>query len=144
MQIIRYASQKDVALLLKMDEEIFPDAWTEAMWQSELGRQDATCLILEIDGVAVGFAVTTVLFEDAELPKIAVLQEQRGLGLGKTLLNALEKEAKMRGATAMFLEVRVGNISARKLYETGGYEKLRVRLKYYPDGEDALEMKKTL
>ena len=144
MQIIRYATQNDVALLLQMDRDIFPDAWTEAMWQSELGRQDAVCFILEQDGVAVGFAITTVLFEDAELPKIAVLKEKRGVGLGKALLDALEKEAKTRGATAMFLEVRVGNISARKLYETGGYQPLRVRLKYYPAGEDALEMKKTL
>ena len=144
MQIIRNATQEDVALLAQMDRAVFFDAWTEEMWRSEFARADATCLILELDGEAVGFAITTVLFEDAELPKIAVLQEKRGFGLGKILLSALEQEAKTRGATAMFLEVRVGNVPARKLYEVSGYTTLRVRKKYYPDGEDALEMKKTL
>lgn len=144
MQVIRLATEKDLAVLLQMDKAIFPDAWTEEMWKSELARTDATCLLLEMDEKAVGFAVVTVLFEDAELPKIALLPKQRGLGLGKMLLDALEMQAKTHGATAMFLEVRVGNSAARKLYETNGYEKLRVRLRYYPDGEDALEMKKTL
>ena len=53
-------------------------------------------------------------------------------------------EAEKRGAIRAFLEVRVGNAAAIALYESRGYRKLRVRRKYYPDGEDAFVMSKRL
>ncbi|MFR2944431.1 MAG: hypothetical protein ACLTKZ_04420 [Lachnospiraceae bacterium] len=40
--------------------------------------------------------------------------------------------------------MRVGNAAAIALYESRGYRKLRVRRKYYPDGEDAFVMSKRL
>ncbi|MBR2023354.1 MAG: ribosomal protein S18-alanine N-acetyltransferase [Clostridia bacterium] len=144
MQVIRALQDADVESVIQMDKTCFPDPWTKEMWKGELSRSDARGLVVEQDGQIVGFALTTVLFEDAELPKIAVQPTCRGLGLGKILLCALEKTAKDCGAERMFLEVRAGNIPARKLYEGNGYETLRVRKKYYPDGEDALEMQKRL
>lgn len=144
MQIIRALQDADVENLLALDRACFIDPWTQEMWKSELARADARILVLERDGKIVGFAVTTVLFEDAELPKIAVAPSERGAGLGKSLLIALEQTAKELGAERMFLEVRVGNTAARNLYERNGYETLRVRKKYYPDGEDALELQKRL
>lgn len=144
MQIIRELREKDVERLAFIDKACFPDPWTEEMWRGELARSDARFLVLEQSGTVIGFAVTTVLFEEAELPKIAVLPERRGRGLGKALLLALFAEAKMLGADKMFLEVRSGNVPARKLYESNGFTVLRTRTKYYPDGEDAVEMKKDL
>ena len=144
MQIIRALQDGDVENLLALDRACFVDPWTQEMWRGELARADARILVLERDGKIVGFAITTVLFEDAELPKIAVAPSERGLGFGKQLLVALEQTAKELGAERMFLEVRVGNTAARKLYERNGYEELRVRKRYYPDGEDALELQKRL
>ena len=144
MQIIRALQVTDLERIMQIDFACFPDPWTKDMWDSELSRMDAHGLVLEQDGQIVGFALATVLFEDAELPKIAVQPTCRGLGFGKMLLCALENGAKERGAERMFLEVRAGNIPARKLYERNGYVTLRIRSKYYPDGEDALEMQKRL
>lgn len=144
MQIIRELREKDVERLAFIDKACFPDPWTEEMWRGEFARADARFLVLEQGGTVIGFAVTTVLFEEAELPKIAVLPEKRGQGLGKALLLALFTEAKTLGADKMFLEVRSGNVPARKLYESNGFTVLRTRAKYYPDGEDAVEMKKDL
>ena len=144
MQVIRALQDRDVERVMQLDKACFPDPWTRDMWRGELSRADAHGLVIEQDGQIVGFALTTVLFEDAELPKIAVQPTCRGLGFGKTLLCALEKTAKDCGAERMFLEVRAGNAPARNLYEGNGYEILRVRKKYYPDGEDALEMQKRL
>lgn len=144
MQIIRAMQDKDAEAVFAIDTACFPDPWTAEMWQGELSREDVRCLVLEEDGKTLGFALASVLFEDAELPKIAILPTRQKSGLGEKLLKALCKEVKRLGGTRMFLEVRVGNVPARKLYESNGFAILRTRYKYYPDGEDALEMKKDL
>lgn len=144
MQIIRAMQDKDVAEVFAIDAVSFPDPWTAEMWQGELSRDDVRALVLEEDGKTLGFALASVLFDEAELPKIAILPTRQHSGLGEKLLQTLFEEVKRLGATKMFLEVRVGNVPARKLYERNGFEVLRTRYKYYPDGEDALEMKKDL
>jgi ribosomal-protein-alanine N-acetyltransferase len=43
-------------------------------------------------------------------------------------------------ARTLFLEVRRSNTPAIRLYRSLGFYALGVRKKYYPDGEDAIEM----
>ena len=48
------------------------------------------------------------------------------------------------GAQYVSLHVRMSNIAALRLYrDTLGFKNERVEAKYYADGEDALDMKKT-
>ena len=44
------------------------------------------------------------------------------------------------GAATSTLEVRAGNLPAKRLYEKLGYEVAGVRKRYYRDGEDGLIM----
>lgn len=92
----------------------------------------------------VGYALATAVYEDAETDDIAVKESYRRRGIGGELLKLAESEAEKRGAIRAYLEVRVGNAAAIALYESRGYRKLRVRRKYYPDGEDAFVMSKRL
>jgi ribosomal-protein-alanine N-acetyltransferase len=41
-----------------------------------------------------------------------------------------------------FLEVRVSNESAKKIYETYGFKDISIRKSYYADGEDAYVMRR--
>ncbi len=71
---------------------------------------------------------------------IAVLPEYRRRHIGEILLalgmNAMFK----KGLEEVYLEVRVSNTPAIKLYEKFGMEKVGVVKKYYSDGEDAYIM----
>ena len=53
---------------------------------------------------------------------------------------ALLDAAMARGAATSTLEVRAGNLPAKRLYEKLGYEVAGVRKRYYRDGEDGLIM----
>jgi ribosomal-protein-alanine N-acetyltransferase len=97
-----------------------------------------------MDENIVGYICGTSLFEEGELPKVAVKKECRGLGIGGKLVDRLLVEMREKGVEKIFLEVRVSNSSALKLYLGKGFEKLRERKRYYPDGEDALELVKSL
>ena len=144
MAIIEEFSEKDTARLALLEKECFADAWTVEMLKSEAAREGFCCLLAKEGEETIGFIYGSVLFEDAELYKVAVLPAARGKGLGKALVEDWIEAVKARGARNIFLEVRVSNQPALGLYNGQGFEKTRLRKRYYADGEDCLEMKKRL
>ena len=141
MITIRDWTEKDLPNLMALERACFADAWTTDMMKNEFTRDGFCGALAEEDGRPVGYVCGFTLFEDGELFKIAVLQDCRGKGIGGLLLDAFIKQTVNKGAEKIFLEVRVSNQSALGLYNSRGFEKTRIRKRYYPDGEDALEMK---
>ena len=80
----------------------------------------------------------------ARLYSITVAPEARSQGIARALMAACEADAADRSARAVRLEVRSTNSSAIRLYEAGGYRVIATRESYYPDGEAALRMEKSL
>jgi ribosomal-protein-alanine N-acetyltransferase len=68
----------------------------------------------------------------------------RRCGRAQKILDRLIEEAHTRGVKKLFLEVRVSNAGAMMLYLKNGFVGLYTRSRYYPDGEDAVVMKKEL
>jgi [ribosomal protein S18]-alanine N-acetyltransferase len=95
--------------------------------------------VAEIGGTVVGFLVTRAVAEDeVEVLNISVAPEHRRAGVAKALLKPLIES--VRGE--LFLEVRVSNSAARKLYQALGFEEVNRRAKYYEDPcEDGIVMK---
>ena len=55
---------------------------------------------------------------------------------------SLIDEARQRGASEIFLEVRADNPGAQALYESLGFEGIAIRPRYYqPDDVDAIVMR---
>ncbi|WP_282692937.1 GNAT family N-acetyltransferase [Streptomyces sp. CC208A] len=59
---------------------------------------------------------------DAELKRMYVVPEARGLGLARLLLAALEDDARAAGRTRMVLETGTAQPEAIGLYTSSGYE----------------------
>ncbi|MEM1873754.1 MAG: GNAT family N-acetyltransferase [Acidilobaceae archaeon] len=79
------------------------------------------------------------------LVSIAVLAPYRGRGIGSRLLSeSIRVVRDVYGAVSMYLEVRVSNTIAIRLYEKHGFRKARLIKSYYADGEDAYVMVKRL
>ncbi|WP_299193332.1 GNAT family N-acetyltransferase [uncultured Erythrobacter sp.] len=100
-----------------------------------------------VAGEPAGFVLSRHAADEEELLLIAVSPDCRGAGLGLTLVEQLFADAKTRGATRMFLEMRRGN-PAVNLYKKVGFEPIGVRTNYYnlADGSkvDAITFGKTL
>lgn len=140
---IRPFTNEDVAQIAELEKLCFSHPWKAEDFSAVCRYPVLYGLALEEDGEIVGYCCTQVLFEDAELQNIAIAPKMRGKGLATLLLSAAEENAKTLGAEKCFLEVRVGNTPAVKLYEKFGYERIGVRKGYYEDGEDAILMRKT-
>ena len=106
-----------------------------------MGMRDREALLAGARTPVLGFAGLWMAVEEAHLVTIAVHPDYRGRGLGELLLiGALDLAAGIRAST-VFLEVRVSNVAAKRMYDKYGFVLSRVRKAYYSDnGEDALEM----
>ena len=80
----------------------------------------------------------------ARLTSIAVRPDNAGAGLGRTLLEAAEAEARAHGCIRLRLEVRADNVPAQRLYDHGGYRLFKIIEDYYEDGTAAWRYEKAL
>ncbi len=140
--IVREWKKQDVEEIVLIENQCFSDPWSKEMFLDAFSLPICFGVVVENEGHIVGYACQTVLFEDAEILNIAVKKEHRREGLGKKLMLAMQEKAVALGAQKSFLEVRISNENALKLYRSLGYNDLSVRKKYYEDGEDALVMQK--
>jgi len=88
----------------------------------------------------VGFAGVALYPDEAHVMTIAVDPAVQGRGIGARLVAGMLDEVARAGLAAATLEVRAGNVAARRLYRRAGFEDAGVRSAYYPDGEDAVIM----
>jgi len=138
---IRPMTSLDLPDVLRIENSTFPMGWVRSMFEAELEGPVSHSVVLEVDGALVGYAICRVILDEAHLMNIAVEHPYRGRGLGLRLLQHVMRDSEVLGAQYMFLEVRVTNIVARKLYSKTGFEEVGLRKNYYQDnGEDAILM----
>ena len=142
--IYRKWTFQDILRISELEKECFSEPWSYRMFADAFSSRLFYGVLAEDGGELAGYACETVLFENAEIDNIAVAKGYRRQGVGAALLRELEREARELGAVKMLLEVRVSNSPAMQLYLKNGFGGLYARPRYYPDGEDALVMQKSL
>jgi ribosomal-protein-alanine N-acetyltransferase len=146
--IVRPMRWWDLPAVMALEAELFGDeAWTEAMYWSELAEADSRWYVVaEEDGVITGYAGLCVYPPDeAYVQTIGVTVSKQRQGLGQHLLDLLVDAAGRRGCRRLDLEVRVDNAAAIGLYERNGFTAVGRRRRYYqPSGVDAVVMRKAL
>jgi ribosomal-protein-alanine N-acetyltransferase len=79
------------------------------------------------------------------LLNLSVAPDWQGRGLAGLLLDRVLERCAEQSARQLWLEVRVGNERARRLYRRRGFDEVGLRPRYYPAAagarEDALVMK---
>lgn len=138
--MIRRWCAEDVAPVAELAPMCFPDPWTEDSLGKVFRSYGFYGFVDDDGGVINGYVGVLAVEDTHELLFIAVRPEKRGEGRGQALLSEMLKAVGDSGGGKVFLEVRVGNLPARALYEKNGFFQISVRKKYYSNGEDALVM----
>ena len=145
---LRLMTTADLDAVLALEAALFGDeAWSRAMLAGELSQQPASRHYLVAEGAAgiFGYAGLLAAGGQADVLTIAVAASRWGHGVGTRLLSALVAEARRRGCTEMFLEVRADNVRAQRLYQWWGFAQIGLRRGYYqPSGTDAIVMRRDL
>jgi [ribosomal protein S18]-alanine N-acetyltransferase len=105
---------------------------------------DVNVLVACIHENIAGFGIMRYGDEDAHLDLLAVAPPYRRAGVGRELLEWLEKCAVVAGIFSVALEVRAGNEGAQLFYERLGYRTLVHLPGYYQGIEAALRMGRDL
>jgi ribosomal-protein-alanine N-acetyltransferase len=92
----------------------------------------------------LGYFVAMKGVDEVHLLNITVAPEFQGQGWSRVLLDALAIWARGQSAEWLWLEVRVNNLRALRVYEAHGYRRVGLRKDYYPalhgKREDAIVM----
>lgn len=137
----RKMTADDADAVAEIEIKSFSMPWKREDFFREANRDFAEYIVGEFDEKIVAYAGAWISFNEAEVMNVAVDENFRGLGIGKKIFAELIRVCKIRGATAITLEVRPSNSAAIKLYENFGLKSVGRRKNYYDNPtEDALIM----
>ncbi len=144
---MRAMVEADLPRVLAIERSAYAQPWSEGIFRDCL-RVGYQCRICELDGRAVGHAVLSIAAGEAHLLNLCIDPDHQRRGLGRRALERVIEEASTAGAETLFLEVRVSNRPAVRLYLSMGFNEIGLRAGYYPaeDGrrEDAFVFARAL
>lgn len=145
--VLRPMGRDDVHAVAAMEEALFgTEAWSPELLTTEVTTDPASryYIVADDDGVIAGYGgLLAQPGGQADVLTLAVAEHRWGEGIGAALLDGLLAEAGRRGCTEIFLEVRVDNDRAQRLYRRRGFTEIGIRRAYYqPSGTDALVMRR--
>ena len=143
--------QGNLSSVIEINLNSLPEHYTEYFFESILKELPEAFIVAEFGGNIIGYVMCKVEFGFSNFRKlgfvkkghvvsIAILEEHRGKKVGTFLMEEAMNGLVARRTEEVYLEVRVSNYAAIKMYEKLNF-KVKSRLKsYYRDGEDAYLM----
>ena len=135
----------DLGRVLRIESASFgADAYDRELFLELFERCGPTFLVALRAGEVVGYMVTCIRKENAELVSVAVAPSARSKGVGTALMRSALRRLRPRGVERFRLKVKVTNHAAIAFYEGFGFRRGRRAHGYYEDGEDAWDMLATI
>jgi len=128
-----------------------PEHYSDYFFESILRELPEAFVVAEVNDNIIGYIMCKIEFGFSNFRKlgfvkkghvvsVAVLDQHRGKGVGRALMLEGVNGVFSRKSDEIYLEVRISNEPAIKMYEKLGFQiKSRLRT-YYRDGEDAYLM----
>jgi ribosomal-protein-alanine N-acetyltransferase len=145
--VVEAATIRDAPRLAQLHGASFHRGWGEGEFESMLSERNTLVHRLRVGRRTIGFAVSRMAADEAEILSIAIDAAQRGKGHSRMLLLTHLGHLAGRGVRTIFLEVEENNHPARRLYDWAGFAVVGRRDRYYrQDGEqlNALLMRRDL
>ena len=134
----RYAKDSDLTEVKAIEQLTSPYPWSDQLFDESINK----LLVITQKQDIIGYAVVALVAQQAELHLIAIHPKAQSQGYGQLLL-ALIIESMPASIESFFLEVRVSNCRAIRLYQRLDFVQIGERKDYYRNGmgtEDAIIM----
>jgi ribosomal-protein-alanine N-acetyltransferase len=130
--------------VVAVERTAYDHPWTRGNFVDSL-RSGYQAQVLGASGVLLGYFVAMKGVDEVHLLNLTVAPSYQRQGWGRVMLDALALWARGQGAQWLWLEVRISNTRAQRIYERHGYRRVGERKNYYPAGpggqrEDAVVM----
>lgn len=138
---IRPMVNKDLEQVCDIEQDTFSEPWSYNSFSTSIAAKDNTYLVAEENGEVLGYCGMWGSIDEGQITNVAVKKSHRGKKIGHRLVKTLIDYGKEDGFSAFTLEVRKGNVAARKLYENLGFTDSGTRKNFYSKPtEDAVIM----
>ena len=144
--VSRSMQEQDLGTVMQIEVAAYPQPWGEGIFR-DCFKANHQCTLYELEGILIGYSVMSMAAGEAHLLNLCIDPAYQGRGLGAAALEQVLMMAAANDTTTVFLEVRVSNQAARRLYESAGFNEIGQRFNYYPAAggrEDALVFAKVL
>jgi len=124
--------------LLEIENQVSYPSWNNKLFQQEFSNKYSQIYGARLHGKLAAFLIVHTVLDEIHVVNLAVAQEFRRKGIAAHLLSFVFSDLGWNGARRAYLEVRIGNLEARALYEKLGFLDVGIRPKYYSNNnEDA-------
>jgi len=138
------ASPRDAAAIAALHASSFRRGWGEDEIYRLLVDKAVVTHCAMIRRTLVGFIMSRLATDEAEILSVAIAPARRGRGLSRPLLDFHLRTLAGRAVRAVFLEVDEHNAPARRLYARAGFREVGRRQGYYESGATALVLRRDL
>jgi ribosomal-protein-alanine N-acetyltransferase len=134
--------RRDLRQLLRIENKVFPEPWTPAVFNSELALRKGRLYRAAWDGNEMaGYIGFLMIDDEAHMTTIATAPAYQRSGVATTMIIGAVWTLRATGIKHISLEVAANNDAAQTLYRGFGFAPVAVRKNYYPvTGQDALVM----
>ena len=148
---LRIFSVGDLEAVTRINQVCLPENYTDFFFVDLARRFSESFIVAEVGGEVVGYIMCRIevglsgfglggLLKKGHVVSVAVMPECRRRGVGGALVVKAMEGMRVYGVKQCYLEVRVTNEEAVRLYKKLGLEVTRTIRGYYADGEDAYVM----
>lgn len=124
--------------VLRVEQRAYAHPWSHANFVDAL-QSGYQAQMLMADGLVLGYFVAMKGVDEVHLLNITVAPEFQGQGWARVMLDALGIWSRGQGAEWLWLEARIHNTRAIRVYEAHGFHRVGLRKAYYPAGEGQRE-----
>ncbi|WP_416758989.1 ribosomal protein S18-alanine N-acetyltransferase [Roseateles sp. So40a] len=128
----------DLDEVMAIESVAYSHPWTRGNFIDSMAAGYAAFVMRDEQARLCAYFLAMQVIDEMHLLNLTVLPEREGQGLARRMLDALALLARARGCHQVWLEVREGNLRARKLYDRYGFAQSGLRRGYYP-GTDGRE-----
>ena len=131
--LLSEAKPRDAAVIAALHAASFHRGWSEDEVEHLLIERHVVTHRATVGRRLLGFILSRLIEDEAEILSIAVASSWRGRGLARRLLDLNLRRLAGLGARTVFLEVDEDNAPARRLYRRAGFREVGRREGYYRD-----------
>jgi ribosomal-protein-alanine N-acetyltransferase len=125
------ATLRDAPRLSQLHRAAFHRGWGTDEFEQMLIERNTLAHRLRLGASVIGFIVSRIAADEAEILSVAVATAHRGRGHARALLQMHLGHLAGHGVKTVFLEVEDDNRPARALYERAGFRVVGRRERYY-------------
>jgi len=140
------ASPADARGFAALHAGAFHRPWSDGEFEKLLRDPNVVADRCRLDKSVIGFVLSRIAADEAEILSIAVARSRQSKGLGRQLLDINLRRLAGLGVRRVFLEVAEDNVPALRLYRRAGFREVARRQGYYshPADSTALVLRRDL